>query len=105
MATWVFPEDLDQVIVLGRRDGLEGLAGILEFAPDLAAGDGHFLHPVGLDIAHELAEIDLSLDRLGDWRRLQRRMMITPAEIQKRTFFMFLFLLRGIIFFLLSGPF
>jgi hypothetical protein len=42
---------------------------------------------------------------VGDWRRLQSRMMITPAEIQKRTFFIFLFLLRGIIIFLLSGPF
>jgi hypothetical protein len=45
------------------------------------------------------------LIRLGDWRRLQRRMMITPAEIQKRTFFIFLFLLRGIAFFLLTGLF
>jgi hypothetical protein len=33
----------------------------------------------------------------GDWRRLQRRMMSTPAEIQKRRFFMDLFGVLGMI--------
>jgi hypothetical protein len=32
----------------------------------------------------------------GDWRRLHRRMMMTPAEIQKRRFFADLFLGFGI---------
>jgi hypothetical protein len=34
---------------------------------------------------------------VGDWRRLQRRMMRIPAETQKRRFFIGLFLVLGII--------
>jgi hypothetical protein len=100
----MLPEDLDQVVVLGRSDGLEVLPGVPVFSPSWL--------PVMVTSSTRLASTSLMnwlkltsvLTRLGDWRRLQRRMMITPAEIQKSRFFIFLFFLRGIIFFLLSGP-
>jgi hypothetical protein len=41
----------------------------------------------------------------GDWRKLQRRMMRIPAEIQKRRFFVDLFLGLGIFYSPLSPLF
>ena len=91
----VLAEDLDQFVILGRQDGLEGPA-VLVFPPQLVVGDGHLFDVPLLHLVHELGEVDLLLDDVrGFWSRLQRRMMRIPAEIQKKTLRNDLFLFLG----------
>jgi len=59
-----FPEDLDQVVVLGWKDRLER-PSLLVLAPEVVVRDGDLFDVAQFDLVHELGEIDFLLRGVG----------------------------------------